>query len=346
MLNAVNHQEAWNSLVYGTHEHSAGFSHQPQRRNSRSRAPTRKPKYSEQYQQYMKDSWNELVERTPQKDASADEVHSWVLEVFRRRCHPAPELALKDFRWKGIDLHSQRRYLALRIRFRREPYGYMIAHDIHDAVKESRKRTRRRESEAKKQARKNKRIGNKHTPEPTMARGEQGFLPLSPLTRPRDITPRSSKGNTARQTEANPAEFKEKKGFLSNLTMRPKASTSSRKEQTPPPEGQELEDPFRDPTPSPSEKSKKEKSNSKPSWLFQKLRKKSGATTAADSDLLQDPFRDPEVEPMRLVAADDFRVGTPQGEDRPLKGSGFAAHGLGGRFMGSGTGWRRGKKGK
>lgn len=87
-----------------------------------------------------------------------------MLEAFRRRLHPDPEVrrfgnhlehlprkrtrcygvadslqpVLKEFYWKGRDLHSQRRYLALRLRFRGEPYGYMIAHDIHDAVKVSR----------------------------------------------------------------------------------------------------------------------------------------------------------------------------------------------------------------
>ncbi|KAI8944921.1 hypothetical protein F4801DRAFT_584914 [Xylaria longipes] len=305
----------------GQHTHTSGFSHEPRKTRPNSRSAIHKPKYSEQHQQYLKDSWEELVESTPRQDAGVAEVRTWILKVFHRRCHPDPEKALSGFHWKGRDLHSQRRYLALRLRFRREPYGYLIAHDIHDAVKEFRKRARKQEREARKQMKKAKKTANKSPTESGRIPAAQSSLPMSSHVRFRDSTPNKGykKAQKARKEqadlssgnrepyadhqigEAQPQDIetstsKAKKKFVNIFTTKIPGTSSSKTVAA-----SSLfreEDPFRDPSPSRRRVKPKEK---------KKAKKKKKVTASLESlNSARDPFRDPS--PMRLVDADDFRL--------------------------------------
>ncbi|KAI1752603.1 hypothetical protein F4782DRAFT_500928 [Xylaria castorea] len=302
------------------HIHSAGFTHEPRITRLNSRSAIHKPQYSEQHQQYLKDSWEELVESTPRQDAGVAEVRTWVLTVFHRRCHPDPQKALSGFYWKGRDLHSQRRYLALRLRFRREPYGYMIAHDIHDAVKESRKRSRKREKEAKKQTKKAKKPEKNSALESLMTLRRQPSSPTSIHVRFQDNAPSKdhNRAQKARKEQAVPASnnnepdahhligeaqsqaiesstAKAKKRITKIFAISPR-TTSPKITATTLPTGEE--DPFRDPSPSPRRVRTKAK---------KKAKKKKKATASLESlNSAQDPFRDPS--PMRLVEAEDFRL--------------------------------------
>ncbi|KAI0457625.1 hypothetical protein F5B21DRAFT_463937 [Xylaria acuta] len=302
----------------GSHTHSAGFTHEPRKTRSNSRSAIHKPKYSEQHQQYLKDSWEELVESTPRQDAGVAEVRTWILKVFHRRCHPDPERALSGFHWKGRDLHSQRRYLALRLRFRREPYGYMIAHDIHDAVKEFRKRGRRREKEAKKQIKKARKTEKKSASELMRTLGRQPSSPASSHVRFQDSAPRKHHkrakkarkeqavhSNSSYRPDANrPAgeaqpqavetsTAKAKKRLAKIFTISPRTISPA----TTPPVGEE--DPFRNPSPSP--RGVKTKATKKA-----KKKKKKVTASLESLDSAQDPFRDPP--PMLLVDEEDFRL--------------------------------------
>ncbi|KAI1505289.1 hypothetical protein F5X99DRAFT_405186 [Biscogniauxia marginata] len=92
----------------------------------------------------------EIVNSAPQKDAGAQEVRTWLLKVLRRRCHPDPESVLMQMDWSGREVHRAT-YLGMWHRFRSEPDGRLIAHDIHDAIKQSRRKIRsqrRKESRA------------------------------------------------------------------------------------------------------------------------------------------------------------------------------------------------------
>ncbi|KAI2629442.1 hypothetical protein GGS21DRAFT_492371 [Xylaria nigripes] len=297
MLNTRTHQPwipAGLAPDHDSHMHSAGFSHKSKKKRPRLREA------------------DELVERTPQKDANVNEVHAWVLEIFRRRCHPEPEAALQDFYWKGTDLHSQRRYLALRLRFRREPYGYMIAHDIHDALKESRKRTRRRERKARKQPRKKNKSGPGSTPKSSVTPGaQQSHASTSgPNETNTACLIETDSPKVGDKTQAkNPIPSKAKQTLLKIFIItRQKKTTSSGK-------GQEMscsprgpDSLFQDPA-SESPRAKKEK---KQKQMPLRSRKKSKSASRSDSELPQDPFRDPEMDPMRLIDADDFRIDSPQ----------------------------------
>ncbi|KAI1436088.1 hypothetical protein GGR50DRAFT_693471 [Xylaria sp. CBS 124048] len=311
MLDANHHQHRLPpafTIDCGSHDHSAGFSHQPKKRSSKSRATS------------------ELVANTPQKDAGVDEVRNWVLNVFRRRCHPEPEAALQEFHWKGTDLHSQRRYLALRLRFRREPYGYMIAHDIHDAVKESRKRTGREKGRVKRKAK--KAVENKPIPEPAMTRREGRSISSSPLILLLDDPPRPDEANTTHGTETHPVKTGRPSQLKKSTTAKamrdilgifakPSKKTKLPKHKKPSSsqQGQVPEDPFQDPPPAHKEAEKKEKKKAERGSRI--WRKKNKTATGSTSEPLQDPFRDP-VEPMRLVDADDFRVESARGStDNP-----------------------------
>ncbi|KAI0490000.1 hypothetical protein F4859DRAFT_175762 [Xylaria cf. heliscus] len=247
-----------------------------------------------------------------------------MLKVFHRRCHPDPERALSGFYWKGRDLHSQRRYLALRLRFRREEYGYLIAHDVHDAIKEFRKRTHRREKDAKKQRKKAKKISNKPTPESPRTPAAQSSLPTPSHVQFQDTgsNKRRAKAQKARKEqvahinnnrepdtphltgEAQPQTVetktaKVKRRFRNIFITRIPRSTSAKTMAIAPPVGEDdsFQDPFRDPSPGRRKKNKARK----------KARKQK--KMAASLELLnnsQDPFRDPS--PMRLVDAEDFRL--------------------------------------
>ncbi|KAI1175359.1 hypothetical protein F4777DRAFT_579029 [Nemania sp. FL0916] len=227
----------------------------------------------------------ELVESTPRVNADVSEVRTWVLEVFHRRCHPDPEGALDGFYWKGRDLHSQRRYIALRLRFRLEPFGYLIAHDIHDAVKasgllsqalnltdkfltsESRERDRKREKTAKRQAKTTSRT---------------------------IIEPQLSFAEIGRNQDAEPKRMKAKKK-LGRIIGTSRGISSETTTAAASPTG--VGDPFRDPVPTfkkPKMKTKKRK------------RKKEAAASPDSVEGAQDPFQDPE--PMHLIDADDYRL--------------------------------------
>ncbi|KAI0100608.1 hypothetical protein GGR51DRAFT_575285 [Nemania sp. FL0031] len=300
----------------GSHPHSAGFSHQPRIYRSGSRLT------------------EELVQSTPPEDAGVGEVRTWVLEVFHRRCHPDPKRALNGFYWKGRDLHSQRRYLALRLRFRREPYGYLIAHDIHDAVKEFRKRTRQREKEAAKRVKKRNRTDKGAAPESASTTAAQG-CPSVPSQFP-SITPSKDnpeeEGFTERHAaymgasrerqsshpigedqlqDAETSRVKVKKKLAKIFTISPQTSSSSSSRATTRTESASGEDPFQDPIPS----SRKTKAKTRKA----KRRGKAKARLKSRHNV-QDPFRDPE--PMRLIDEDDFRLECPlsTGRSNALRG--------------------------
>ncbi|KAI0404510.1 hypothetical protein F4802DRAFT_567314 [Xylaria palmicola] len=319
---------------YGDHIHSTGFSHEPRKFRQGSRSAVHKPKYSEQHQQYLKDTWGPLVASTPSEEAGVDEVRTWILTVFHRRCHPDPERALTGFHWKGRDLHSQRRYLALRLRFRREPYGYMIAHDIHDALKESRKQTREREKEEKKQAREARRA-NKKRGSRSAAAGAAPTRQVSFAVSPRDERPedaahsskRNSKsgadtrGQATRATAGGGSERNQQsvrgaeeqprgiearvKGKLAKFSSRSSTTTTTTTARMATSLFRDA-DPFRDPSPGP-EREKEKKERRKKGEKKARKKSKKGTASAESPSGAQDPFRDPEP-PMHLIDADDFRL--------------------------------------
>ncbi|KAI0432542.1 hypothetical protein F5Y09DRAFT_140708 [Xylaria sp. FL1042] len=284
-----------------------------------------------------------LVERTPREDAGINEVRSWVLEIFNRRCHPDPETALNGFFWKGRDLHSQRRYLALRLRFRGEPYGYMIAHDIHDAVKESRKRAHKREKAARKQ----KKTGNKPDRKSSSKSvpNAEASSPSSPHLQPDGSAPRNDQStkvkteqaaninvnhnlyvnpligeNNSRDTKSKSTKVKDK--FASIFNANPETASSRTTPAVAP--LSVVEDPFRDPIPEPK------KTKTKTTKLKRKRKWKKATASLESLGSTRDPFRDPE--PMRLIDADDFRLESPEDTDyagASRYGRGLSVHKLG-----------------
>ncbi|KAK5634551.1 hypothetical protein RRF57_010264 [Xylaria bambusicola] len=282
----------------GDHVHSVAFSHEPQKSRSKVRSPVHKPRYSEQHQQYLDDSWEEFVESTPREDASVDEG------------------VLKEFHWKGRDLHSQRRYIALRLRFRGEPYGYMIAHDIHDAVKVSslshsttvpglhllsRIQTRKRSKTAKKQVKKDKKSEKRVTSGSASRSAPQKSSMPSHATHPKgEDKSKEIEDSTAKAEKKLAKRFATRSSRTSSEPLLPAAVPSRSSENR-----------FGDPTAD----LKRPKSKIH-------LRKKKGKTTQSLESLVdnEDPFRDPE--PMQLVDADDFRLedtdqsGTSSNDDR------------------------------
>ncbi|KAI0509349.1 hypothetical protein F5B22DRAFT_649184 [Xylaria bambusicola] len=261
----------------GDHVHSVAFSHEPQKSRSTLRSPVHKPRYSEQHQQYLDDSWEEFVERTPQEDAGVE------------------ERVMKEFHWKGRDLHSQRRYIALRLRFRGEPYGYMIAHDIHDAVKLSRIQTRKRSKRAKKQVKKDKKSDKKATSTPASTSTPQKSSQSWPPDHP-------DGANKSKEVEGSTKREK-KKPAKQSATRSSRASSEPLLNAAAP--SRSSENPFGDPI----TELKKPKSKIH-------LRKKKGKKTRSLESSVddEDPFRDPG--PMRLVDADDLRL-----EDTDQSGS-------------------------
>ncbi|KAI0441544.1 hypothetical protein F4803DRAFT_552010 [Xylaria telfairii] len=283
------------------HIHSVGFAHEPRKTPSISRSAVHKPKYSEQHEQYLKDTWEELVNSTPREDAGV------------------AEGALSDFHWKGRDLHSQRRYLALRLRFRREPWGYIIAHDIHDAVKESRKSARKQEKEANRLIKRAKKTAEKSTPESLRTLTAQSSLPTSSFFRLQDSAPNRGRTGALKGRKEQPVHLNNnreldthhligedqtrdietstarvKKKLAKIFAIRPGTASSKATAATP---WATEEDPFRDPSPIPKRVKTKVK----------KLKKKKKATASLESlNSAQDPFRDPS--PMRVIDADDFRL--------------------------------------
>ncbi|KAI0529870.1 hypothetical protein GGR58DRAFT_281505 [Xylaria digitata] len=311
----------------GCHTHSAGFSHEPRTNRLKSRYTVHKPRYSEQHQRYLEDSYEELVESTPRQDASVDEVRTWVLEVFHRRCHPDPERALNGFHWKGRDLHSQRRYLALRLRFRGEPYGYMIAHDIHDAVKESRRRARKRQKEARRQIKKAIKTDGKTAPISVRTPTAQTSPPSASLISTEDSTPSQGGSNIKAQTgplaianvntncetevshpigENEPQDaigaVRAKNKLVKIFTISPRTTSGAATVVSP----SGVEDSFGDPIPGPKITKAKPK----------KVRRKGKAIASLESPgSPQNPFLDPE--PIRLIDADDFRLESPEDMNWP-----------------------------
>ncbi|KAI1153975.1 hypothetical protein F4825DRAFT_473298 [Nemania diffusa] len=239
-----------------------------------------------------------LVESTPGEDAGVG------------------ERALNDFYWKGRDLHSQRRYLALRLRFRQEPYGYLIAHDIHDAVKESRKRRRASEKGAKKHLAKSAIIPvlqasfpmptytqsqgielSKDNPKEKKAKKEQEIY--TNINRGRESS-RPIEEDQIQETGTSRAKVKKKLAEI--FTFSPRSSSS--RTTTRPASPSIGEDPFQDPPLAPGKKKTKAR----------KEKKRGKARASLESlDSVQDPFRDPE--PMRLIDADDFRLESPLNTD-------------------------------
>ncbi|KAL7627545.1 hypothetical protein AAE478_001738 [Parahypoxylon ruwenzoriense] len=80
-----------------------------------------------------------IVDAAPGRDATAEEVRAWLLMVLHRRSHPDPDRIAEKLPWSGRDLHRAT-YLATRHRLRAEADGMIIAHDIHDAAKQSRRK--------------------------------------------------------------------------------------------------------------------------------------------------------------------------------------------------------------
>ncbi|KAI1275346.1 hypothetical protein F5Y07DRAFT_409356 [Xylaria sp. FL0933] len=285
------------------HIHTAGFSHEPR---------TKRVGFKH---------IEGLIERTPREDAGINEVRSWVLEIFNRRCHPDPERVLNEFFWKGRDLHSQRRYLALRLRFRGEPYGYMIAHDIHDAVQESRKRAHKREKEARKQKKKGRKTKGGTPPSILASASPSPHLQTGESVSGKDKSTKAKKEqasnvNVNGEPAPTPPLRKNKSGEAESSTTKTKAKAifatifapnskiASSPGATPtvasPPA---VEDPFRDPTPE----------LQKPKTKMTKLTRKRKWKKATASPESLGSSRDPE--PMRLVDADDFRLESPENTD-------------------------------
>ncbi|KAH9908780.1 hypothetical protein F4778DRAFT_718694 [Xylariomycetidae sp. FL2044] len=94
------------------------------------------------HDRYLADSWNGIVCSAPGKDASDDEARTWMLKVLHRRNHPDPERVLRRFHPSARHLHRAN-YLAIRQRLKSEPGGLLIAHDMRDALKASRRINRR-----------------------------------------------------------------------------------------------------------------------------------------------------------------------------------------------------------
>ncbi|GAW20155.1 hypothetical protein ANO14919_096520 [Xylariales sp. No.14919] len=206
----------------------------------------------------------------------------------------------------------------------------MIAHDIHDAVKESRKRARRRQKEAGRQVKKANKIDRITTPE-SETRFVAQVSPSFPPNQPRDGIPIGDKSNiggakavsincepeTGRRIgeeesqDAGIGIAKSKKKLTKIFTIIPGATSPRRTTATASPSDEE--DPFRDPVPGP------EGTKTKPKRTRRRWR---GKATASLESLgsAQDPFRDPE--PMRLVDADDFRLESPEDTKRPAKREG------------------------
>ncbi|KAI0848304.1 hypothetical protein F5Y00DRAFT_262688 [Daldinia vernicosa] len=76
-------------------------------------------------------------------NATAENVQTWLAMVLYRRSHPDPQRILDKLPWTGRDLHRAT-YLTTRYRLRTESDGWLIAYDISDAVKQSRRRARLR----------------------------------------------------------------------------------------------------------------------------------------------------------------------------------------------------------
>ncbi|KAF2967894.1 hypothetical protein GQX73_g5720 [Xylaria multiplex] len=341
MLHRANYRDGSNLSARsstpdrGCHTHSAGFSHEPRTKRSKSRYTVHKPRYSEQHQRYLEDSYEELVESTPRQDAGVDEVRTWVLEVFHRRCHPDPEGALNGFHWKGRDLHSQRRYLALRLRFRGEPYGYMIAHDIHDAIKESRRRAHKRQKEARRQIKKAMKTDGKTAPISGRTPTAQTSPPSTSLASTEGGAPSQGKSNIKAQKgplaianintnheaetshligdnepqDAGAGTARVRNKLVKIFTNGPRTCSGAAAITVMSPSG--VEDPFRDPIPGPQ--------ITKPKPKPKKAKKKGKALVSLESPgSSQNPFLDPE--PMRLIDADDFRLDSPEDTNWPSTG--------------------------
>ncbi|KAI1419400.1 hypothetical protein F5Y12DRAFT_793969 [Xylaria sp. FL1777] len=264
-----------------------------------------------------------LVESTPPEDASVDEVRSWMLQIFHRRCHPDPKKALDGFYWKGRHLHSQRRYVVLRLRFRREPYGFMIAHDIHDAVKASRKRAHNREKEFRKSIRKGKKLNRKPTAESAPTSATQVHCPLQPHAQSRDRATRrdkrkkikyeqTSNANVCRETdqlgrdEAQEVESStiNAKTKLVKTSATNTGTTSSRTIAAASSSPSDVKDSLRNPISEPKRtKTKEKKAKKKTRWKKAMASLESLGSTAA-------PLGD--LEPMRLIDADEFRLESPE----------------------------------
>ncbi|KAI1133110.1 hypothetical protein F5Y10DRAFT_129575 [Nemania abortiva] len=236
-----------------------------------------------------------------------------------------PQGALNGFYWKGRDLHSQRRYLALRLRFRREPYGYLIAHDIHDAVKEFRNRTHQREKTAEKHVKKRNRTDKGPTPQPANMTAVRVSSPMFPHARyqgpahsksnPRErISTEGQTAHTNPNRERSPSYPIEEDRLQDIGTGRAKAknkltkifTTISKTSSLPSPSRitmrtaspSRIEDPFQDPTPV----SRKLRTKAKKA-------KRSGKTTASLESVYN--AENPSTEPMRLIDEDDFRLKSP-----------------------------------
>lgn len=74
------------------------------------------------------------MDNVPAKDATAENVQTWLVMVLHRRSHPDPQRILDKLKWTGRDLRRAT-YLTTRYRLRAESDGWPIAYDISDAVK-------------------------------------------------------------------------------------------------------------------------------------------------------------------------------------------------------------------
>ncbi|KAI0966861.1 hypothetical protein F4678DRAFT_465945 [Xylaria arbuscula] len=265
--------------------------------------------------------------------------------------------ALSEFYWKGRDLHSQRRYLALRLRFRGEPYGYMIAHDIHDALKESRKRVYKQEKEAAKQRKKDKTSGRRNTapeliPESAIQRSTPPPLPprvqsrsrTQPDLRFQPVSRSRSGGSAPRNNTSKKAANEQGQAVNVNVYVNlnrdtdgaplipasdPQDAESSRRKAkkkiskifttTPNPEKASSKAVALQPNPEdPFGDPVPEPKRSKSKNKKEKMKKKWKRKGAASIESLGSA-RDPfrDPEPMRLIEADDFRVESPENTDWP-----------------------------
>ncbi|KAI1304846.1 hypothetical protein F5Y03DRAFT_357319 [Xylaria venustula] len=209
--------------------------------------------------------------------------------------------ALSGFYWRGRDLHSQRRYLALRLRFRGEPYGYMIAHDIHDALKESRKRVHKLEKEAAKQRKKDRKSGRRNTaPEIVPESAIQRFTPppppppppraqsrsrLQPDLRFQPVSRSRSGGSAPRNTTSKKAANEQGQAVNVNVYVNLNRGTDGTPSITAS-EPQEAE-------------SSKRKAKKKLSKIFTTTTKSPDKASSKAVALPEDPFGDPAPEPKR-----------------------------------------------
>ncbi|KAI3341823.1 hypothetical protein F4824DRAFT_513645 [Ustulina deusta] len=272
-------------------------------------------------------SLREAREQTEAPEATGSQANLIPQQVTGIENSPAAR-ALNGFCWKGRDLHSQRRYLALRLRFRREPYGYMIAHDIHDAVKLSRKRTRKREKEAEKQKKKGVRSDKKSAPRSGPTPATQVSSPPPPHVQFQDSVLRNGESKKLKKKQAINADInreadanhpigegesqevegsttKAKKKLAKIFATSP--GTTSWRETTAGATPSGVGDPFQGPIPGPEKtKTRTKKAKRKMKW-----------NTASLESLIstRDPSRD--LEPMRLIDADDFRLESPENMDWP-----------------------------